>query len=99
MNLLENLQISDLPIDQRDIAELIGITAYKQLVQAYGGTRIYIQKSDRLTIEIRNSRISEEYNGYNIGHLAIKWGLSESSIRDIISGKKRYMIENQEKLF
>ena len=44
MKLLHKLKLDDLTGDQRELAETIGIDAYIKLVDAYGGSNIYIQK-------------------------------------------------------
>lgn len=88
MNLIETIELSDLNEDQQQLAELIGLESYKKLVLAFGGTYLYLPKVDTLTIENRNNKIREDFNGYNINELAIKWNLSVSRIRDIVDAKK-----------
>lgn len=102
-DLLDLITLEDLDGDQRQMADLIGLDAYKALVRAYGGTTIYVPKASTLTITDRNDRIREEYNGYNMAELAIKWDLSTSSIRDIVRDKrealKQRLPDNQISLF
>lgn len=102
-DLLDLITLEDLNEEQRQLAELIGLEGYRALVRAYGGTTIYVSKASTLTIADRNDRIREEYNGYNMPELAIKWDLSISSIRDIVRDKrealKQRLPDNQISLF
>lgn len=83
--MLDDLKLDDLPIGQKDIAELIGLENYKKLVINFGGSDVYIQKEDTLTKELRNKKIIEMFNGDNYLELAIKFKLSERAVRGIIS--------------
>ena len=54
---LSRIDLEDLPEDQYEIAEIIGIENYRELVRIFGGTSIRIWKADSLTKEIRNTAI------------------------------------------
>ena len=102
--LLELLQLEDLQGEAYELAELIGIEAYRKLVDRYGGTgRMYIPQADTLLIPIRDRLIREEYNGYNVYELCKKWDLGESMVRTIIRDKIRELrqapIDGQVSLF
>lgn len=71
--------------EQREIAETIGIEAYKKLVERFGGCHIYICKIDTIQREIRNKEIQNNFNGFNYRELARKYNLSEKAVREIIS--------------
>ena len=91
MNLLDNITFNDLDADQRELAECIGIDAYRNLLRNYAGSCVYVRKPDRVTNSIRNADIRKEFNGCNHQELAKKFGLSVVTIRRIISasgGKK-----------
>ena len=48
---------------QHELAETIGMDAFRRLVDVYGGTgRVYIPQADTLLIPIRDRLIREEYN-------------------------------------
>lgn len=102
-DLLDLITLDNLEGDQRLMAERIGLEGYKALVRYYGGTTVYVSKASTLTIADRNDRIREEYNGYNMAELALKWDLSASSIRDIVRDKrealKQRLPDNQISLF
>lgn len=72
---------------QKEIAEVIGIEAYRKLVDYYGGSRIYIEKSDTITRPDRNTEIKKKFNGGNYKQLAKEYKLSEETIRRIVNKK------------
>lgn len=72
---------------QREIAEVIGIEAYRKLVEYYGGSKIYIEKSDTVIRPDRNNEIRKKFNGGNYKQLAREYGLSELTIRRIVDKK------------
>ena len=82
---MDNVTIESLDGEQREIAECVGMDGYKKLVENFGGTSVYIQKSDTLCINSRNKKIFESFNGYNYKVLARKFNLSEGQIRKIIA--------------
>lgn len=55
---------------KKEIVDIIGLEAYKKLVQHYGGSYIYIKKSDTLTRNERNAEICKKFNGKNYSQLA-----------------------------
>lgn len=85
MSLLDNLEIEDLDGDQRELADCIGMDAYKKLVKNYAGSFIYIRKPDTVTANLRNEEIRCKFNGYNYSELAREYNLAEVSIRRIVS--------------
>lgn len=86
MDFMDKVTLDDLDGDQREIAELIGLEAYKLLVRRYGGSgRIYIKKPETIVREIRDKCIRQEYTGYNMDELIHKYRMSESSIRKILN--------------
>jgi Mor family transcriptional regulator len=103
LNLLEQITLDSLPVEQREIASIVGIEAYTKLVEQYGGCNIYIFKADTLLKDLRDAQIKDEFDGYNHRELALKYDLSERTIRDIVSeiskGLKIKQIEGQINLF
>lgn len=85
MSLLEKLTLEDLDEDQRQLAECIGLEAYKNLLRNYAGSYIYVCKPDTITANVRDEQIRKEFNGYNYLDLAKKFNLSEISIRRIVA--------------
>ena len=103
MNLIEELTLDDLDEEQRELAECIGLDAYKKLVATYAGCPINIRMPDKLTIEKRNNRIRKEFNGYNFSVLARRYNLTERQIRyivaDEVAKQRNKPIENQISFF
>ena len=85
MSLLDKLTLEDLDGDQRELAECIGLEAYKNLLQNYAGSDIRVRMPKRLLIPMRDREIRENFNGYNHRELGLQYELSISSIRRIVS--------------
>ena len=85
---LNELKLEDLQGEARELAETIGMDAFRRLVDVYGGTgRVYIPQADKLLIPIRDRLIRDEYNGSNVYALCKKWNLSEGYVRGIVREK------------
>lgn len=87
MSLLDKLTLDDLDADQRQLAECIGLEAYKKLLKNYAGSPITIRMPDKITIPVRNREIKDKFDGCNYGKLAREYQLSEASIRKIVSSE------------
>ncbi len=87
MDIEKITDIDQLSGEQRELAETVGLDAYKKLVKYCGGSRVYIKKSDTLTKNERNAEIKHKFNGENIKRLAVEYNLSESTIRNILYKK------------
>lgn len=81
----DKLTIDNLPEEQMLIADTIGIDKYMILTEKFGGCDIYLLEEHTLTLELRNEEIINSFTGNNYHQLAIKYGMSESNIRNIIS--------------
>ena len=89
MSAPETSWLEDLSQEQKKIADLIGKDNFKKLMEEYGGTYFYIQKTDKIERMERNEQIKAEFDGYNFRELAQKYGLTEVTIRSIVSDKVR----------
>lgn len=94
------LGIDDLREEQKQIAEAIGVDNYLKLTREFGGTTIYIAKAEEIIRRNeRDEKIREEFDGSNYAQLAVKYGLTEVWIRNIVSEKaaeiKRRPIDGQ----
>lgn len=96
-NFLDSLTMADLPGEQLEIAEIVGLDAYKKLVRHFGGSDIRILQEDTLVKEIRDNQIRKEYNGHNDTELCRKYGLSDRTIRAILAGLRQ--IDGQQSFF
>lgn len=87
---LEDLTLEQLDGDSRELAEVIGIDAFKKLVEVYGGSSIlYVPNFTNLRVTVRDRRLVQEYNsGKTVKQLARKYQLSERRVHQIIQGYK-----------
>lgn len=102
MDLWEGIELDDIPIEQRDFAELVGLDTFRKLIEMYGGSSIYICKEDAILRQKRNLAIVEEFNGTNYLALAKKYSLTERTIREVINstlGDGKYVTKNQVSMF
>ena len=79
--------------EQKELADLIGLEAYKILVKNYAGSFIYVQKIDSVLKDLRDAEIRDKFNGSNYGELARKYDLAEATVRDIVAEKRRQLRE------
>lgn len=85
---LENISSPEqLSGDNKMLAEVIGIEAYKKLLQRYGGRYIYINKPDTVVRKERDEEICNKFNGKNFTQLAQEYNLTENRIRSILRRK------------
>lgn len=82
---IKDLTPDMLPSPYNEYLEVLGAENLYLLSKTYGGTRLYIPKLDSLLKEPKIKMIKQEYNGYNIQKLALKYGLCERTIRYIVS--------------
>ena len=82
--MLEFLTYSDVPDSIKDVVDVIGMDAFKDLVKLAGGSNLYIPNESNLVKPIRNRKIKEEFNG-NYRDISIKYGISEVQARNIVN--------------
>ena len=63
---LDKLTMEQLHGSQLEIAEVIGMEAYRKLVASYGGSSIYISKADSVMNGLRDAEIFRRFDGSNI---------------------------------
>lgn len=78
------VEISMLPEEYQEAAEIIGIDSYLKLCHHYGGSNLYIPKKDRVTRYVRDEQIKREFDGGNYKEISRKYRLSESHVRKIV---------------
>ncbi len=96
MNYIDKITLDDLEGEQKELAELLGLEKYIELVKTYGGTSLYILKADTVAKNIRDEAIRNEFRG-DYKSLALKYGISVSLVREIIN--KKYKDISQISLF
>lgn len=99
---IEKITLDHLSGDQLELAELIGLEAYKKLVKYCGGGDVYVCKADTITRLSRNKEICEKFDGENYRELAKEYGLTDRWVRAITAEKLKNMrnapVEGQMKL-
>ncbi|MCM1315144.1 MAG: hypothetical protein NC205_01060 [Prevotella sp.] len=74
--------------DKKEIANVIGLEAYKKLVRHFGGSYIYVNKPETVVRNERNQEICKKFNGSNYCQLAQEYQLTENRIRSILRQKR-----------
>lgn len=69
-------------------AEAMGVKGFLNFCKDFGGITIYVPKAENAFKNIIFDKIREEFNGYNHQRLALKYHLSERTIRNIIAEDK-----------
>ena len=82
--MLEFLTYSDVPDSVKDVVDVIGMDAFKDLVKLAGGSLLYIPNESNLVKPIRNRMIREEFRGRN-KDISLKYGISEIQVRNILN--------------
>lgn len=93
--MIENVTIDKLDIEDRVLAELIGLDNFKKLVEAYGGSTIYIKKYDTIIRTTRDIEIKNKFNGFNYRELAKEYGLTVGRVRKIIENDSKIQYTNK----
>ena len=82
--MLEFLTENDVPDSIKDVVDVIGIDAFKDLVKLAGGSLLYIPNESNLVKPIINRMIKEEFKG-SYKDISAKFGISEVQVRNIIN--------------
>lgn len=85
MDLMDKLELDHLEGEQRQLATVVGIEAYRELIRHYAGLAVYIPTKDKVLIPVRDALIRDEFTGYNARELAQKYELTEQWIRCIVA--------------
>lgn len=84
MALVDEIQMEFLSETQREIAEIIGIDSYRELVAVFGGERINIPKVETIMKDRIPDVVRREYNGENHRELAHRLNLTVREVDRII---------------
>lgn len=89
--LIKRLEMDDLKEQHREIAEIVGMEFFFELVKNFGGDYIYIPTEKEITKNLAYRLMIEEFDGTNIKALAKKYGVSKTTaynvLKDHIKGK------------
>ena len=77
--------------------QAIGVDAFVEMSHATGGISIYVPKFESVIAAARDRIIIKEFDGSNYAELAIKYGISEVWVRQIINRQR--VKENSISLF
>ncbi|MGN0597753.1 MAG: Mor transcription activator family protein [Ruminiclostridium sp.] len=86
MDLLNVIKPEHLAKEQQEIAELIGIEAYRKLMDVYGGEKIYIPKPETVIKKNRNELIKASFDGSNHQEIRKEFGISIRELDRILHG-------------
>lgn len=84
----KDIRKEDIPRNLHQLVEIVGIEKTVDIIQAFGGSRIWISALDSVERLQRYRKIREEYNGTNQAEMAKKYGIPERTFRYIISAAK-----------
>lgn len=82
--MLEYLSMEDVADSMKGMAEVIGIEAYKKLIEYAGGGYIYIPTIASSVKPVRNRLIKERFRG-DYKQLSREFGVSEILVRNIVN--------------
>lgn len=68
--------------------QAIGVDAFVEMSHATGGISIYVPKFESVIAAARNRLIIKEFDGGNYAALAIRYGISEVWVRQIINQQR-----------
>ena len=85
--IIPEVTMDDIPENYRQVAAAIGIEAAVKLSRAFGGLACYVPQVEALLRKKRDAAIRRAFNGRNHRALAVKYGLTEVWIRDIVDRK------------
>lgn len=83
-----DIKIEDLSENHREYVKVIGMAAFLKLCEEFGGTPIYLPKSDEIKRPAVYRAIKEEYlkGKTTMRQLAYKYGVSESTVYRVAKG-------------
>lgn len=85
--LLDRVKLDDLNEVQRELAEVIGLDAFKKLVRYMGGCLVYVPKESCVTRVVRDRLVRSAFRG-DYKSLAKIYRLSEGHVRRIVNSKE-----------
>lgn len=85
-DLLEHVDISDVPPPYQPVVSLIGLDNFLKLCQYAMGDELYFPMQDSILRNARNRLIIREYNGCNASELSRKYNLTPVHIKNIVKG-------------
>lgn len=87
-NPLDYVELNHLTGEQLQLARIIGIEAYRDLCNTYGGSNIYVAKPDIIISKCRANIIKERADGLNSEELCRIFHISIRDYDKIVQGFK-----------
>ena len=84
--MLNRIKLEDVPEGYRDLVDVIGLEAFKNLVRYMGGSVLYVPVESRVTVNARNRLVRSAFKG-DYKSLAAAYNMSEVHVRRIIRNK------------
>ena len=84
--MLNRVKLEDVPEVYRDLVDVIGLEAFKNLVRYMGGSILYVPVEAKVTMRARNRIVREAFRG-DYKSLAAAYNLSEVHVRRIIRNR------------
>lgn len=84
--MLNKVKLEDIPQVHRELADLIGLDAFKKLVKYAGGSTIYVPVENCIVREVRNRILKATFKG-DYKSMARSYRISETHLRRILKEK------------
>lgn len=88
-DLWDKITRDDLDGDMQDVADIVGIEKAKKLMEMFSGDTLYFPKIESVIRAIRDSRIYQDFDGYNLRDLSRTHNLSTRQLRVIIQEQRK----------
>ncbi|MEG3038450.1 MAG: Mor transcription activator family protein [Clostridia bacterium] len=85
LDLLNQVHVDDLPEGCKELAQVIGMDTFIDLIEYSGGGSMYFPSKGSVIKNARNRIIKNKFNGANYKELSKTYGISEIQIRNIIN--------------
>ena len=86
--LLKHVDVYDIPETYQPVVSLIGLDNFLKLCRYAVGDELYFPMQESVLRNTRKRLIIQEYNGYNLSELSVKYDVTKSRIKGIIRGAK-----------
>ncbi|MBC5995285.1 hypothetical protein EAI30_07560 [Romboutsia ilealis] len=86
--MLDKAMLEDVPENFKELAQILGMDAFKNLLLNYGGTKIYVPTSKTISIAVRNKMLKKNFDG-NYQKASFTYRITENQVRRIISNKSK----------
>ena len=86
MELLEAIKPEHLAPEQKELADLIGMDAYRKMMDFYGGEKIYIPRTETVIKKNKNEIIKAVFDGTNHQEIRKQFGITMRELDRILHG-------------